>query len=127
MAVPELSSTYLEIKGGCIAHVYGGGNNATVNDSTLIHIENGSCDLQSTAALYAYNKAETKPSTLAQLKEIVKPVIAGFQSKVTMATFQSNLNSWAFNHARVFGGNNKAPMYIMPSWNLQKGIIRDLF
>ncbi|MBR6188281.1 MAG: T9SS type A sorting domain-containing protein [Prevotella sp.] len=127
LAVPELSSTYLEIKGGCIAHVYGGGNNATVNDSTLIHIENGSCDLQSTAALYAYNKAETKPSTLAQLKEIVKPVIAGFQSKVTMATFQSNLNSWAFNHARVFGGNNKAPMYIMPSWNLQKGIIRDLF
>ena len=127
LTVPELSSTYLEIKGGCIAHVYGGGNNATVNDSTLIHIENGSCDLQSTAALYAYNKAETKPSTLAQLKEIVKPVIAGFQSKVTMATFQSNLNSWAFNHARVFGGNNKAPMYIMPSWNLQKGIIRDLF
>ena len=125
--VPELSSAYMEIKGGCIAHVYGGGNNATVTDSTLIHIENGSCGLQSTAAVYAYNHSQTKPTTIAELQEAAEGVLGTFQSKVNISTFQSNLTNWAFNHARVFGGNNKAPMYIMPKWNLQKGIIRDLY
>ncbi len=127
LSVPELTSTYLEIKGGCIAHVYGGGNNATVNESTLIHIENESCDLESTVSLRAYNQSATKPTTKEGLKAAAQPILGTFQSKVNMPTFQARLESWAFNHARVFGGNNKAPMYIMPSWNLQKGIIRDLF
>ena len=131
LSIPELTSTYLEIKGGCIAHVYGGGNNATINDSTLIHIQNGSCDLQSTALLRAYHQLKsnnpTSIPTIADVNTTALQIFGAFQAKVKMSTFQSNLNEWNFNHARVFGGNNKAPMYIMPSWNLQKGIIRDLF
>ena len=113
--VPEVTKTYLEIKGGCIAHVYGGGNNATVTEATTIHIENSSDNLEKGGIVFAGKHPE------------ISDVIAYFQSKVHMATFQSNLDSWAFNHARVFGGNNTAPMYIMPKWNVQKGIIRDLF
>ena len=127
LPIPILSSAYLEIKGGCIAHVYGGGNNATVNDSTLIHIENGSCDLESTAALHVYTNSTSKPTTLAGLKTAVQQILGSYKSRVNMATFQARLESWAFNHARVFGGNNKATMAIMPKWNLQKGIIRDLY
>ena len=39
--VPENSKVYLEVKGGCIAHVYGGGNNATVTEATTIHLQKG--------------------------------------------------------------------------------------
>ena len=112
---PDLSSTYLEIKGGCIAHVYGGGNNATVTGSTLINIDNSSDDLEKGAIVFAGKHPE------------ISSVTDYFHSKVKMSTFQSNLISWAFNHARVFGGNNKADMAITPKWNLQRGVIRDLY
>ena len=48
MVKPELAKTYLEILGGCIAHLYGGGNNATVTDNTTICINNSSDDLEKT-------------------------------------------------------------------------------
>ena len=44
-----------------------------------------------------------------------------------LSTFQSKIDNFAFNHARVFGGNNQAEMSIRPTWNLQQGIIRDLY
>ena len=114
---PILPKTYLELKGGCIAHVYGGGNNATVTEETVINIDNGSADLQTQASAYASRN---------NISDITE-VLGYLQTKVSLTTFQSNLTSFAFNFARVFGGNNKATMNIMPTWNLQKGIIRDLY
>ena len=114
---PELSNTTLDLKGGCIAHVYGGGNNATVTESTTINIDNESDDLQTAVTVWA--KANGN-----------KPFLEVFnylQTKVKISTFQSNLTSYALHFARVFGGNNKAPMAIRPKWNLKKGIIRDLY
>ncbi len=114
--LPELPKTYLELKGGCIAHVYGGGNNATVTEETVINIDNESAELQTQAAAFASRNSES-----------ITDVLSYLQTKVSLTTFQSNLTSYAFNFARVFGGNNKATMNIMPTWNLQKGIIRDLY
>lgn len=116
LKAPELSKTYLEIKGGCIAHVYGGGNNATVTEATTICIDNESSDLVSMGTVYAAIHQKNPNVLLGMLR-----------ARMALTTFQSNLTSWAFNHARVFGGNNKAAMAIMPKWNLQRGIIRDLF
>jgi len=113
---PELPKTYLELKGGCIAHVYGGGNAATVTDNTTINIDNSSDDLHKTASVWA----NVNNKTLAE-------VFGYLQEKVKLTTYQSNLNSFAFHFARVFGGNNKAEMAIRPTWNLQKGTIRDLY
>jgi len=117
MVRPDITKTYLEIKGGCLAHVYGGGNNATVTEATTIHIENSSDHLEKGGIVFAAKKGFATKEQLTTY----------FQSKVHLATFQSKLDSWAFNHARVFGGNNKATMDIMPKWNVQRGIIRDLF
>ena len=110
MVRPELGKTYLEIKGGCIAHLYGGGDNATVTGNTTICIDNNSPVLNQT------NVWTTDPTELAKLAQ-----------RMQMSTFQSNLSSYAFNFARVFGGNNKAPMAIRPTWNLKNGTIRDLY
>ena len=113
---PELGKTYLEIKGGCIAHLYGGGDNATVTGNTTICIDNNSPVLDHTNVWPA---EPTSTEGQAQLGALAQ--------RMQMSTFQSNLTSYAFNFARVFGGNNKAPMAIRPTWNLKNGIIRDLY
>ena len=115
--VPDLSKTYLEITGGCIAHTYGGGNNATVTEATVINIDNASDHLMKQAAAFAAHHGITDQSI----------VYNYLKDMVGLTTFQSDLTSFAFNHARIYGGNNKATMSIMPTWNLQRGIIRDLY
>ena len=113
---PELSNTYLEVTGGCIAHVYGGGNNATVTGASTVCIDNESSDLVTMGSIYAARNQMNPQTLLKMLKD-----------KMALTTFQSNLTNYAFNHARIFGGNNKAKMDIMPKLNLQKGIIRDVY
>ena len=113
---PEINKTYLEIMGGCIAHLYGGGNNATVKENTTICLDNGSPLLTQTNV---WPENPTTAEGQAQLAALAK--------RMGMSTYQSNLSSYAFNFARVFGGNNKAEMAIRPKWNLLKGTIRDLY
>ena len=119
---PELGKTYLEILGGCIAHLYGGGNNATVTANTTICINNNSPVLTQTNVW-----PETPDPANADAVAQFKAKLAALAQRVGLSTFQSDLSSYAFNFARVFGGNNKADMAIRPKWNLQAGVIRDLY
>ena len=114
--LPELDKTYLEVKGGNIAHVYGGGNNATVKVNTTINIDNESDDCMKFVTAQATASGKSPAEIINDLKSMAK-----------LNTFQSNITSFEFNHARVFGGNNNAEMAIRPTWNLQQGIIRDLY
>ena len=107
MLKPELASTYLELKGGCIAHVYGGGNNATVTENTTICIDNQG------SVLHDVLTADDNFMELAK--------------RLGLSTYQSNVDITDYHFARVFGGNNKADMAIMPKWDLKKGNIRDLY
>ena len=115
---PELSKTCLELKGGCIAHVYGGGNAATVTSGTTINIDNSSDDLERAVTVWA---AVNYPDS--SFNDVFQYLL----SKVDISVTQSDLSSKAYHFARVFGGNNKADMAIRPKWNLQRGIIRDLY
>ena len=99
---PEVNSVSLNLEGGTIGYVYGGGNNATVH-STTITINNKSDVVKSHTLL-----------TTDRLKEM------------GLNTVQTNL-AGDCHFARVFGGNNKADMDIMPTWDLRKGKIRDLY
>ena len=107
---PELTKTYLELLGGELAHVYGGGNNVTVTENTTICINNTSLGL---SHLLDSEHMEDEFRDLTRILD--------------MSTFQGNYSSFDYNFARVFGGNNKAPMSIMPVWNIQRGRIRDLY
>ena len=118
---PVLPKTYLEIKGGCIAHTYGGGNNATVTGATVINIDNEGDDLTKLITTYLKKYLPAHPEWTTDT------VVEYLKANVGLTTFQSNLSSLAFNHARIYGGNNKAAMSIMPTWNLQQGIIRDVY
>ena len=98
MVKPEIAKTYLEVQGGTIAYVFGGGNEATVKDSTVICIDNESDVVK---ALYDANDATNNLLTGDRLLEM----------KVNSA--QTNLEG-DFQFARVFGGNNVADMAIRP-------------
>ena len=118
---PNIAKTYLEINGGDIAHLYGGGNNATVTENTTLSINNTSSDLETVSAQYVAD-------VIAAGGEITfEEVFAYLLAKVKLNIFQTNLTNYRYNFARIFGGNNKAEMAIRPTWNLRNGIVRDLY
>ena len=47
LTVPDLGKTFLDIHGGSIVYAYGGGNNATVTDRTVISMDNPSAVVNS--------------------------------------------------------------------------------
>ena len=119
--LPVLSKTYLDIQGGTIFFAHGGGNNATVTDTAVIHVDN-----PSTVVTQIYigddslevAKADAKDSLLTddRIKE---------DMGIRMA--QEHVESDEFQIGRLFGGNNKTAMAIRPTWNLQSGKIRNLY
>ena len=111
MLSPELRQTYLEVVGGSIVYAYGGGNNATVTDSTVICVDNPS---------KVVNSIKDKSGNELLTTE-------RFRDKMDINTGFSYPSSDAFQIGRFFGGNNKAPMAIRPTWNLKSGLIRNLY
>ena len=122
--LPELNKTYLEVEGGSIVYAYGGGNNATVKEKNIIHINNPSAvvnhifvdkdgveDLEATA--------ET-----ASIKDLLSTVRF---KEMGINTGFSKPSSGAYQVGRFFGGNNKAEMHIRPTWNLLYGKVRNLY
>jgi hypothetical protein len=134
---PELDKTYLEIKGGSIVYGYGGGNNVTVKQQNIIHIDNPSAVVNhilvdangnegdaTTYAAYETNKANgtnTLPDGYTDLLTEVR-----FKEMGINTTF-SQPSSGAYQVGRFFGGNNKAEMSIRPTWNLLAGKVRNLY
>ena len=110
---PVLAKTYLEIKGGTTAHVYGGGNAATVTNNTTIYINNPS------NVVTSINDAGGT--------DILADPDGTRLIAMGLNTTQTHASSADFQFARVFGGNNKADMAIRPKWNLKRGAIRDLY
>ena len=111
MVKPDVGKAYLEILGGSIVYAYGGGNNATVTDSTVICYDNPSKVVNSI-------KDKNGNELLTDDR---------FVNKMGINTSLSYPSSDAFQVGRFFGGNNKAEMAIRPIWNLKSGKIRNLY
>ena len=114
---PKLNKTYLEILGGSIVYAYGGGNNATVTESTVICYDNPSQVVNSIVD-------KTNPNADANGELLTDD---RFVNKMGINTSFSYPSSDAFQVGRFFGGNNKAEMAIRPLWNLKSGKIRNLY
>lgn len=106
---PDLGKTYLELKGGTVAQVFGGGNNATVTENTSICIDNQSKVVNDIKDAAGNNLLTNE-----------------FLDKMGINSAQTNLEGGC-HYARVFGGNNLAEMKIRPFWFLKCGKIRDLY
>ena len=115
---PVLDKTYLEISGGSIVYAYGGGNNATVRQSTVICVDNPSKVVNSITD----DRYKTEDNPTGELLTTER-----FQKQMGINTGFSYPSSDAFQIGRFFGGNNKAEMAIRPTWNLKRGLIRNLY
>ena len=122
LSSPQLAKTYLEILGGSIVYAYGGGNDATVTDKTIICLDNPSKVVGS--IIDDTNPNANTDSEKGTVGELLND--ARFEKMRINTTF-SYPNSEAFQIGRLFGGNNKADMAIRPRWNLKRGKVRNLY
>ena len=123
LSAPVLGKTFLDIHGGSIVYAYGGGNNATVTERTVISLDNPSAVVNSIIDTSNPN-ANTDPE-----KGEVGELLTNdrFERLMGINTTFSYPSSDAFQIGRLFGGNNMADMAIRPRWNLQKGKVRNLY
>ena len=123
---PELGKTYLDLHGGSIVYAFGGGNAATVTQSTIICLDNPSTVVNS-----------IKDSRINEQEHLISPSTdTGSEGELlTTARFKamgintgySKPSSDEFQIGRLFGGNNKADMKIRPTWHLEDGLVRNLY
>ena len=121
--LPDIGKTYLELLGGSIVYAYGGGNNATITERTVIALKNPSKVVNEIVDTSNPN-ANTDPA-----KGTVGELLTNdrFEGKMGINTTFSYPSSDAYQIGRLFGGNNKADMAIRPRWNLQQGKVRNLY
>jgi hypothetical protein len=137
--LPELDKTYLEVVGGSIVYAYGGGNNATVKEQNIIHVDNPSAVVNHVLVNKTTGKEadadtyEAYKTNMANKEE--NPAPSGFEELLSgdrfiemgINTTFSQPSSGAYQIGRFFGGNNAAEMNIRPTWNLLAGKIRNLY
>lgn len=117
---PNLGKTYLEILGGSIVYAFGGGNNATVSEKTVIHVENPS-DVVNSIKVKTKEAEGENPEEWTELISDDRIAEMGYNPGYTYPT------SAEFQIGSFFGGNNRAAMSIRPTWNLMAGKIRNLY
>ena len=117
LTVPNLGKTFVDIHGGSIVYAYGGGNNATITEKTVISVDNPSKVVNSI-------KDTTNPNADNTGELLTND---RFENKMDINTTFSYPGSAEYQIGRLFGGNNKADMAIRPRWNLQRGRIRMLY
>ena len=118
---PEQDKTYLEIKGGSIVYGYGGGNNVTVKEQAIIHIDNPS---EVVNHIWTDNTGKEVAENTEGATDLLTE--ARFKEMGINTTF-SKPSSGEYQVGRFFGGNNKAEMAIRPTWNLLSGKVRNLY
>ena len=116
LSPPNIGKTFLDIQGGSIVYAYGGGNNATITEKTVICLDNPSEVVTSIKDTRITTEGDGELLTNKR-----------FEEDMGINTTFSYPNSDAFQIGRFFGGNNKADMAIRPRWNLQRGNIRNLY
>jgi len=102
--LPVIDKVYLQIEGGNFGYLLGGGNNATVLQSTDIYINNESDPVQLT-------------------EEQVNA------TGISKTAFTESGGVYTANNQfdGVFGGNDRADMAIRPDWYLNKASINNLY
>lgn len=110
---PEIGTVALDIQGGTFGYVFGGGNKATVKEST--HISINIPDDSERTKIASEGEGGCEKLTRERLLEM------------GINTEYYNKLETKYRFSRVFGGNNKADMAIRPTWDLQKGTIENLY
>ncbi|MBR4650259.1 MAG: hypothetical protein IKO82_00720 [Prevotella sp.] len=109
--VPDVARTYLELLGASVDYIYGGGNNATITDSTVICFDNPS----------------TVVTSIVDENDVELITADRCRDKMGLNLAFSHPESPDFQVGCLFGGNNFAEMKITPKWILNQGKVRNLY
>ena len=113
---PEIDKTYVDLHGGTFGYTFGGGDNVTVKGIANICINN-----ESTRTKTADEEGGLPLLTTQRLKDM--GINTEYYNKID--NHIAGVDKFLFS--RVFGGNNKADMRILPTWHLQAGSIENLY
>ena len=105
----DIAKTYVDIHGGSIVYAYGGGNAATVTESTIICVDN-----PSDVVNHIIDENNTDLLNTDRFKSMG---VSGYKQA----------GSGQFQIGRLFGGNNLADMSIRPRWHLESGSARNVY
>ena len=109
---PDLANTYIEIGGGFYGHVFGGGNKATITESTVIYTENKT-PFNGIVNHVCHEHAQ----------------IIDLDDRHYRRVVDGDHEDLIFDHhiSGLFGGNNLADMSIRPTWFLKESRINNLY
>ena len=106
---PEVERAYMELNGGTFGYVYGGGNKATVTVKVDICLNDS-----------------TKANNLYAI-DVDRLEAMGVSADTSNFKVNNGIATPKYQFDRVFGGNNKADMNILPTWHLAKASINNLY
>ncbi len=112
-AKPNVAKALIEIGGGSTLRAFGGGNMATVTDSTFI-----------------FTNAESTHFADVEFTQYQKNIVQNIFFRDVTVGYKwedSRLTMDNFHVARLFGGNNLATMDIQPTWNLKNGRLENVY
>ncbi len=120
---PAVKRTYMQVNGGTYGYVYAGGNAATVEEKAVISVNNKGKLTTATGDL------NIEDMTTEEKMMIYDYDAQNNKVDHRLLSMGLNISTYHTGHHfnRIFGGNNKAEMKIMPTWNLMAGSAHDVY
>ncbi|MCC8112606.1 MAG: hypothetical protein LIP03_01180 [Bacteroidales bacterium] len=122
--VPHVEKAYLDIQGGTLINVYGGGDKATITGETNLNVNYSPTDsIMRARAGFAGSDALVRIWNTFHLSDEEQI------EEVTTTTGTGDDANTIFNYHiyRIYGGNNNADMAIQPTWNLVSGYLGSVY
>ncbi len=124
LEVPHVEKSYLDIQGGTMVNVYGGGDMSTIVNETNINVNyNPTTDIMNARAGFDGREALTRVwntfhlTDEEQIEEVTSTSLASGDDQVI----------FKYHIYRLFGGNDQADMAIQPTWNLLSGHLGSVY
>ncbi|MCC8071067.1 MAG: hypothetical protein LIO90_04605 [Bacteroidales bacterium] len=129
--VPHVDHAYLDIQGGTIINVYGGGDKSTINESTTLSV-NYAADTDIMDARAGF-ETPSDPDVIDPLIRIWNTFHLSDDEQIEEVTstsiYDATTNNTIFKYHifRIFGGNDNADMDIQPTWKLTSGHLGSVY
>lgn len=115
---PHVDRAYVEVTGGSVMNLYGGGNNSVVDKDVVISIRYNDENVNTRATFDSHVMSDCyqRGKWLASMKSIRDGLVDTGEKIYT----EDNIH-------RIFGGNNEMDMSIQPKWRLRKGNVGTIY
>ncbi len=118
MALPVVDSTYVEVRGGTVWYLYAGCNNSFTTKMSVIKVDYNDENVNARAS-FDKNTSEECYKRGKLMNELLKNDGGNLVTDEHVTAL--------YNVFCIFGGNNKTPLIIQPTWQLGQAKIHNLY